>query len=263
MLNDNNKEVLSVVKIGGNVVDNKDSLDIFLSDFAQLKGRKVLVHGGGVMASKMSKQMGIETKMVDGRRITDEETLRIVTMVYAGWINKNIVAGLQKVGCNAIGLSGADANVIPSLRRSATPIDYGFVGDPLVDKVNSWFISKLVESGITPVFCAITHDGKGSLLNTNADTIAYSVATSLTSYYKTSLLYCFEKEGVLMDIEKPDSIIERIDKNMFENLKAEGIIADGMIPKLDNAYMAIDNGVSEVKILHAKNLLTNKGTILL
>ena len=257
-----NKESLSIVKIGGNIVDNPEALESFLNDFKKLEGNKLLVHGGGVMASKLAKQLGIETKMVSGRRITDEETLKVVTMVYSGWINKNIVASLQKIGCNAIGLSGADANCIPSIKRSPVPIDFGFVGDPDPDRVNSSFISQLIESDITPVFCAITHDENGSLLNTNADTIAYSVATGLSDSYITSLYYCFEKEGVLKDINNPDSLIETMNLEECEVYKKEGIIADGMIPKMENSFKSISNGVSEVVILHANNILTRKGTIL-
>ena len=178
------------------------------------------------------------------------------------WINKNIVASLQKIGCNAIGLSGADANCIPSIRRLPVPIDFGFVGDPNPDKVNSTFISQLIESDITPVFCAITHDENGSLLNTNADTIAYSVATGLSDNYITSLYYCFEKDGVLKDINNPNSLIATMSYDECEIYKKEGIIADGMIPKMDNSFKAISNGVSEVIILHANNLLAKKGTIL-
>lgn len=259
----NNIAKLSIVKIGGNIVDNPKALETFLTDFNCLEGPKVLIHGGGAIASKMSVQLGIETKKVDGRRITDAETLKIVTMVYAGLINKDIVASLQKLGCNAIGLSGADANCIPSIRRSPEPIDFGFVGDPDPQKVNKDFISLLVESDITPVFCAITHDGNGTLLNTNADTIAYTVATALSGMYKTVLYYCFEKEGVLMNIDDPESLIESINRDECDKLIEQGVIADGMIPKLFNSFNAISHGVSEVIILHAKNLLTGKGTVLI
>lgn len=258
----NAKTSLSVVKVGGNIVDNPDALRCFLNDFHQMKGKKLLIHGGGVMATKMAEKLDIETKKVDGRRITDKETLKVVTMVYAGWINKNIVVSLQKYGCNALGLSGADANCIPSVRRNPEPIDFGFVGDPDPDSINVEFISQLIEQGITPVFCAITHDENGSLLNTNADTIAYSLATALSGKYTTTLFYCFEKEGVLEDVNNPKSLIPSINKHQFETLKQQGIIADGMIPKLENSFRAIENGVSEVVILHAKNLLNRKGTIL-
>jgi acetylglutamate kinase len=253
---------LSIIKIGGNIVDNPEALSAFLSDFNQLEDQKLLVHGGGVMASKMATKLDIRTKMVQGRRVTDSETLKIVTMVYAGWINKNIVASLQKIGCNAIGLSGADANCIPSKKRNPVPVDFGFVGDPNPDAINVDFLSKLIESDITPVFCAITHDENGSLLNTNADTIAYSLATTLSKKYDTSLYYCFEKEGVLKDINNPNSLISKMNKQECEAYKAQGIIADGMIPKLDNSFKAIENGVSEVIILHAKNLLKKQGTTL-
>lgn len=256
------KEKLSVVKIGGNIVDHPEALQSFLSDFKQLEGRKVLVHGGGVMASKMARQMGLETKMVQGRRITDSETLKLVTMVYAGWINKSIVAALQQIGCNAIGLSGVDANLIPAVRRSPEPIDYGFVGDPDPTQINASFLSQLAESGIVPVLCAITHDGNGSLLNTNADTIAYSVATALSEKYETILYYCFEKEGVLRDLNDPQSLVLTMTQEECESLKQEGIVADGMIPKLDNSFRAIAQGVSKVIILHATNILTGRGTLL-
>ncbi|WP_298651926.1 acetylglutamate kinase [uncultured Proteiniphilum sp.] len=261
-MTEDKKTTLSIVKIGGNIVDNPQALESFLNDFHQLEGRKLLVHGGGVMASKMAEQLGIETKMLHGRRITDEETLKLVTMVYAGWGNKNIVALLQKTGCNAIGLSGADANTIPAIRRSPVPIDFGFAGDPDPNKTNTGFISQLIESGITPVFCAITHDGNGSLLNTNADTIAYTVATALSEKYLVTIYYCFEKEGVLRDMNDPDSLIPTMIREEYEAYKQQGIIVDGMIPKLDNSFRAIENGVSEVVVLHAKNLLSGKGTVL-
>jgi acetylglutamate kinase len=253
---------LSIIKIGGNIVDNPEALHAFLSDFHQLEGRKLLVHGGGVLATKIAKELGIESQMIDGRRVTDTETLKIVTMVYAGWINKNIVASLQKIGCNAIGLSGADANCIPSKKRNPVPIDFGFVGDPNPDAINVDFLSQLIENDITPVFCAITHDENGSLLNTNADTIAYSLATALSKKYDTSLFYCFEKEGVLRDVNDANSLISKMNKQECETYKTQGIIADGMIPKLDNSFKAIEKGVSEVIILHAKNLLKKYGTTL-
>jgi len=251
---------LSIIKIGGNIVDNPKVLSAFLADFHQLEGLKLLVHGGGVLATKMAKELGVESRLIDGRRVTDEETLKIVTMVYAGWINKNIVASLQKIGCNAIGLSGVDANCIPSKKRNPVPIDFGFVGDPKPDAINVDFLSQLIENSVTPVFCAITHDGNGSLLNTNADTIAYSLATALSIKYTTSLYYCFEKEGVLRDVSDPNSLIPIMNKQECEAYKTQGIIADGMIPKLDNSFKAIENGVSEVIILHAKNLLNKYGT---
>lgn len=244
-------------------MDNPQALESFLNDFHQLKGHKLLVHGGGVMASKMAAQLGVETKMIDGRRITNQETLKLVAMVYAGWGNKNIVALLQKTGCNAIGLSGADGNAITAIRRAPVPVDFGFVGDPDPDKTNATFISQLIESGVTPVFCAITHDGNGSLLNTNADAIAYTVATALSKKYLVTIYYCFDKEGVLRNINDPGSLIPSITRKEYEAYKQQGFIVDGMIPKLDNSFRAIAGGVSKVVILHAKNLLSEKGTALI
>ena len=265
LFTDNNppgQKKVFIVKIGGNIIDDQEALESFLSDFHQLKGSKVLVHGGGVMASKIAKLLGIETKMIQGRRITDAETLKVVTMVYAGWINKHIVASLQKIGCNAIGLSGADANCIPSIKRSPQPVDFGFVGDPIISAVNGKFLCSLIENSTVPVFCAITHDQNGSLLNTNADSIAYSLAVSLSTYYRTTLYYCFEKEGVLRDIADDKSLIPSINPSDYITLKKQGIIADGMIPKLDNSFKAIEEGVSKVVVLHARNLLKKKGTTL-
>ena len=263
VVNTNQKESIRVVKIGGNVVDNPKALASFLADFQKLEGKKVLVHGGGVMASKMAIDLGVKTTMIQGRRVTDSETLKLVTMVYAGWINKSIVALLQKNGCNAIGLSGVDANIIPAMRRSPVPVDFGFVGDPTPSKVNAGFISDLLDKDIVPVFCAITHDEEGSLLNTNADTIAYTLSVALSTKYQTSLYYCFEKEGVLRNIDDPNSIILSMTKLEYETYLKQDIIAGGMIPKLYNSFNAIDEGVSEVLIMHANNLLTQKGTRLI
>ncbi|HBX44325.1 acetylglutamate kinase [Limibacterium fermenti] len=260
MLPEKDKPAVSIVKIGGNVVDNPETLKAFLSDFEKLPGRKLLVHGGGVMASKLSRQLGLEPKMLQGRRITDAETLKIVTMVYAGWINKSIVALLQKLGCNAIGLSGADGNIIPAKKRSPHPIDFGFAGDPEPERIGTEVLARLLESGLTPVICAITHDEAGSLLNTNADTIAYLMGTALSSTYTTRLYYCFEKEGVLKDVNDANTLIPSIDKPEYLTYRAAGVIADGMIPKMDNSFKSIEQGVSEVIILHAKNLLNGKGT---
>ena len=261
--NTNQKETIRVVKIGGNVVDNPEALATFLSEFQKLEGKKVLVHGGGVMASKMAIDLGVKTTMIQGRRVTDAETLKLVAMVYAGWINKSIVALLQKNGCNAIGLSGVDANIIPASRRSPVPVDFGFVGDPTPSKVNADFISDLLDKDIVPVFCAITHDEEGSLLNTNADTIAYTLSVALSTKYQTSLYYCFEKEGVLRNIDDLNSIILSMTKLEYETYLKQDIIAGGMIPKLYNSFNAIDEGVSEVLIMHANNLLTQKGTRLI
>ena len=286
--------MIKVVKIGGNVVDNPDLLKKFVKDFAAMPGMKVLVHGGGVMASQIQKSMGMVPVMVEGRRVTDEETLKVVTMVYAGWCNKNITALLQAEGCNAIGLTGADGNSIKASRRAPVyveslgeKVDYGFVGDVTAESVNARFIYSLLERGVVPVFNAINHDGEGNLLNTNADTIASSVAQALAAYkyrsirdvccrceecthcsddgrltHETELIYCFEKNGVLYDKDDDDSVIAEIDRNRFEELKAEGRVADGMIPKLTNAFKAIENGVARVKIKHARNLRNNIGTTL-
>ena len=190
---------LTIVKVGGNIVDNKEKLENFLINFSKIEGPKVLIHGGGAIASELSPKLGIEVKMHNGRRITDYETLKLVTMVYAGLINKEIVAYLQKIGCNAIGLSGADGNSVPATRRACNPIDWGYVGDVDPDKINVSFLNSLLGRGITPVFCAITHDSNGSLLNTNADTMASSLAIAMSKEFATKLVYCFEKNGVLLD----------------------------------------------------------------
>jgi len=239
---------LYVIKIGGNVIDNSENLHYFLNDFASLDGYKILIHGGGKIATDLSHTLGIEPKMVDGRRITDIETLRVVTMVYAGLINKNIVAQLQRYSCNAIGLTGADANLIRATRRPVKDIDYGFVGDLNPNSVDSQKLAALLATGVVPVFSAITHDGEGQLLNTNADTIASSIAVSMSELYKTSLVYCFEKKGVLRDVNSDDSVIREISSSEFEGLKADNVIAGGMLPKLENAFKAINSGVSEVYI---------------
>lgn len=260
MLIKDKSQDIKVVKIGGNVVDNPDALASFLADFQQLEGKKILVHGGGVMASKMAIDLGIKTTMIKGRRVTDSETLKLVTMVYAGWINKHIVALLQKNGCNAIGLSGVDANIIPAVKRSPTPIDYGYVGDPVPNKVNKDLINDLLEKDIVPVFCAITHDEQGSLLNTNADTIAYTLSVALSALSRTKLYYCFEKDGVLRDVDDPNSLILSMTRVEYEKYLDDNIIVGGMIPKLHNSFNAIDEGVSEVLVMHADNLLTQKGT---
>lgn len=257
--------MIQVFKIGGNVVDNPGMLNDFLKDFAEIPGPKVLVHGGGVMASQMQKALGMTPVMIQGRRVTDEETLKVVTMVYAGWCNKKITAMLQANGCNAIGLTGADGNAICARRRPPVDIegqmvDYGFVGDVKPEGVNTAFLKSLLTKGIVPVLCAINHDSHGNLLNTNADTIASSVAIALGE--GTQLIYCFEKDGVLADKDDESSVIPHISEEDFTRLKAEGVIADGMIPKLQNAFKAINAGVSSVIIKHARNILNETGTIL-
>ena len=287
--------MIRVVKIGGNIVDNPELLKEFARDFAAMPGMKILVHGGGVMASQMQKEMGLAPVMIEGRRVTDEAALKVVTMVYAGWCSKTITALLQAEGCNAIGLSGAAGNAIKASRRPPVHIeslgkemDYGYVGDVTGESVNAGFIYSLLERGIVPVFNAINHDGAGNLLNTNADTIASSVATAMANYryrsprevccrceecthcsddgrltHETELIYCFEKDGVLYDKDDDSSVISEISRSRFEELKKEGIVADGMIPKLANAFKAIDSGVARVVIKHARNLLNDKGTVLI
>ena len=257
--------IIKVVKIGGNVVDNEPMLQAFCRDFAALEGPKVLVHGGGVMASSIQQALGQTPVKIEGRRVTDEETLKVVTMVYAGWCNKHITALLQGYGCNAIGLSGCDASVITASKRAprtlsdgVTKVDYGFVGDVKGESVNATFIHSLLGQGITPVFCAINHDGKGQLLNTNADTVAASVAAALGA----GLTTCFEQPGVLMDRNDPSSVIPFIDKDTYASLKADGIVADGMIPKLDQAFDALGKGAAEVRICHSAALLADGGTLI-
>lgn len=290
--------MIKVIKIGGNVVDNPELLKKFARDFAEMPGMKILVHGGGVMASQMQKSMGMVPQMIEGRRVTDEDTLKVVTMVYAGWCNKNITALLQSERCNAIGLSGADGNAIRAAKRAPMKVqnaqtgeemmvDYGYVGDVTAESVNAKFLYSLLEKGITPVLCAINHDGEGNLLNTNADTIASSVATAMANYryrsprevcckcedcthcsddgrltHKVNLIYCFEKDGVLYDKNDDSSVIPEINEEYFAQLKAEGRVADGMIPKLTNAFKAISNGVDKVIIKHALNLNSPLGTTL-
>ena len=248
------KQELHIIKIGGNVIDNSESLHHFLKDFTALEGYKILVHGGGKVATQLSETLGIEPKLVDGRRITDIETLRVVTMVYGGLINKNIVAQLQRFGTNSIGLTGADGNFIRTKKRPVKTIDYGFVGDIDEKSINSDSLKNLLEAGFTPVFCAITHDGEGQLLNTNADTIASALAVALSELYETTLIYCFEKKGVLHDINDEESVIRGIDPERYEELKKQQIIHSGMLPKLDNAFTAINCGVKAVIIGHSDDL---------
>ncbi len=247
---------LHVIKIGGNVIDEPKELEKFLSDFSRISDLKILVHGGGKVATELAKRLGIEQELVNGRRITDAETLKVTTMVYAGLINKQIVAALQSKKCNAIGLSGADANTINASKRKVKDIDYGFVGDIESSGVNVEMISVFLENDITPVFSAITHNGEGQLLNTNADTIASALAVALSKKYDVQLNYCFEKKGVLRDVEDDGSVINIITQNSYKDLLSEGVIFKGMIPKLDNAFDAIRNGVSAVMIAHSKDLIT-------
>lgn len=240
------KQILSIVKIGGNVIENTTELTKFLQYFSELNGPKILVHGGGKLATELGNKLGIKAQMVNGRRITDAQSLEITTMVYGGLANKNIVAQLQAHGCNAIGLSGADANTIKAHKRPVGEVDFGFVGD--VESVNAKNIESLLQGGFTPVFCAITHDGKGQLFNTNADTIASEIAIGMSEIYRTILYYCFEKKGVLLDISDEDSVIKNIDSNSYQDLLQKKIIADGMLPKLENCFHALQKKVNKVCI---------------
>lgn len=249
------KTTVNLIKIGGNIIDNEVKLNQFLKDFAQITGPKILIHGGGKIATEVSRGLGIEAQMVDGRRVTDAETLRVVTMVYGGLVNKNIVAKLQANNCNAIGLTGADANIIPASKRPVAQVDFGFVGDITEDAVESGKLALFLDNGLVPIFAPLTHDGQGNLLNTNADTIASVLAVALAKIYSPNLTYCFEKKGVLADIEDENSVIHQITPHKYQALKQEGIIVQGMIPKLDNAFKAISAGVKSVFICHADDVL--------
>jgi acetylglutamate kinase len=247
--------VLYVIKIGGNIIDDEMKLSAFIKTFASIEGKKILVHGGGKLATKLADQLGIEQQMIDGRRITDAETLKIVTMVYAGYINKNIVAKLQANNCNAIGICGADGNLIQAHKRLPLVdggIDYGFVGD--IDMVNTTLLQTILENGMSVVIAPITYNQEGDLLNTNADTVAQEIAKALGSLYKVVLIYSFEKNGVLLDVKDDSSVIENINAHKYADLKAKQLIFAGMIPKLDNAFAALQNGVSKVVIGNAEHL---------
>lgn len=246
------QEPLYIIKISGNIIDDEQRLDAFLKQFAQLEGKKILVHGGGKLATKMAEQMAIPQQMIDGRRITDADTLRIVTMVYAGYINKQIVAKLQSMGTNALGITGADGNAILAHKRQHATIDYGFVGD--IDRVNANLFDQLLQQNTAIIIAPITHDAKGQLLNTNADTIAQEIAKALSIQYQTNLVYSFEKKGVLTDVDDDTSVINTLDRKNYELLKSAGKIFAGMIPKLDNAFAAIEAGVSKVIIGQAEEL---------
>ncbi len=247
-----NKKPVTLIKIGGNIIDNPTELAQFLSDFSKIEGYKVLVHGGGKSATKMAESIGLVPQMIDGRRITDAAMLDVVVMIYAGQINKSIVAQLQANSTNAMGFSGADGNLIQSDKRNHPTINYGFVGD--VKKVNTQLLETLLSTGIVPVFCAITHDEKGQLLNTNADTIASELAIALSEVFDVTLNYCFEKPGVLYDAEDDSSVIENINQELYSKLKAEKAIHSGMIPKLDNCFNSLSKGVQKIKIGHHRML---------
>lgn len=252
-------EKLTVVKVGGKIVEDDESLQRLLVDFSTIAGNKILVHGGGRSATKIAEQLGIKSQMVNGRRITDAETLKVVTMVYAGLVNKNIIAKLQARHVNALGLTGADMNIISSQKRPVTNgIDYGFVGD--VKWVNADSIIDILRQNVVPVLSPITHDGNGNLLNTNADTIAGEVAKSLSYDFDVTLIYCFEKKGVLRDENDDSSVISEIDEDLFKEYVGSGVITGGMIPKLENAFQALHTGVRSVVITDASEICTGKGT---
>jgi acetylglutamate kinase len=259
------KEKLTIVKVGGAVVENELQLSQLLNDFSAIEGRKVLVHGGGRKATKMAERLGIETQMVNGRRITDSDMLEVVTMVYGGLVNKNLVARLQANGINALGLTGADANAIRSHKRppvvvDGSAVDYGFVGD--VDAADGNMLSRLIEAGITPVMAPLTHDGEGHILNTNADTIASETAKALADIYDVTLIFSFEKKGVLSNPDDDDSVIPIITRALFNEYKADGTISGGMLPKIENALNAVDAGVSKVIITLATAIDGKHGTII-
>ncbi len=247
-------EKLIIVKIGGKVIDDANALGRFLDDFAQIPARKILVHGGGAIASRVARDLGIEPRLVDGRRITDADMLEVVVMVYGGRINRQMVAGLQSRGCNAIGLTGADGNLISAQKRRGWKIDYGFVGD--ITAVNRQSLSALLEHHFTPVVAPLTHDGRGQLLNTNADTMASALAQAMAADYATELYYCFEQPGVLLDITQPQSRIAALSKSHYDRLKTDGVITRGMLPKLDTAFAALRSGARRVKICRAEELLS-------
>ncbi len=262
--------MVSIVKIGGKVIDDLTALSEFLTGFSLISGPKILVHGGGASATRLAEQMGIPVQMLEGRRITDAPMLKVVVMVYAGWVNKQIVAMLQARNTSALGLSGADMDLIRAVKRPAQPIDYGFVGD--VKQVNLKNLTKLLEDSVVPVVSPITHDGSGNLLNTNADTIATELATAISQVYSTRLSFCFEQPGVMLDVDDENSVIRELQQDRYQNLKEQGTIHSGMIPKLDNAFRAMEQGVEEVRVMHHREIhrwqpdlpseKTNFGTIL-
>lgn len=252
---------LTIIKVGGKIVEEEDSLKQLLHDFSKIDGFKILVHGGGRSATKIAERLGIESKMVDGRRITDNETLQVVTMVYGGLVNKNIVAGLQSLGVNALGLTGADMDIIRSDKRPVKDIDYGFVGD--VKKVKGDVLKLLIDQNIVPIIAPLSHDGQGNMLNTNADTMAAETAQAMSQYYDVSLVYCFEKKGVLLNEHDDDSVIPQLDKASYQRYVQEGIIQGGMLPKLENAFKSIEKGVSEVVITKASEIGKGKGTVII
>lgn len=250
-------ENLFVIKIGGNVIDNPDALQSFLKDFASVRAKKILVHGGGKIATRLGEQLGIHSKYINGRRITDDDTIDLVTMVYGGLVNKKMVAQLQALQCNAIGLTGADANIIPAMKRPVKEIDFGWAGDITEGVVSADILDGLLKQDLVPVFAPLTHDVQGHILNTNADTIASALAVAVSKFYNVRLVYCFEKKGVLENIDDEGSVIHKIDRDRYRSLVDENKLFEGILPKIDNAFAAIDAGVDEVLIGHAKDLLKN------
>ena len=249
---------LFIIKIGGNVLDNAAAFDLFLGDFAAIKEPKILIHGGGKVATNLGNQLGIKSNYINGRRITDAATLDLVTMVYGGLVNKQIVAKLQQLGCNALGVTGADGNMIKATKRPVKEIDYGFVGDIKAEGVNTALLYFLLKQNTIPVFAPLTH-ADGKMLNTNADTIASVLAVSLSKHFDVRLIFCFEKKGVLLDINRHDSVIHHLPKSMYDELLPKKVFADGILPKLENAYAAIHAGVKEVLIGEAADLTKNTG----
>lgn len=246
------KEHLTIIKVGGKIVENSESLNSLLKDFAAVEGKKLLVHGGGRSATQMAARLGVETKMVDGRRITGEAMLEVVTMVYGGLVNKRIVAGLQALGIDAVGLTGADMNIVLSDKRKVSAVDYGWVGD--VKRVNAEAVATLIESGCCPVVAPLTHDGCGHMLNTNADTMAGEMAKAMAAHYDVTLMFCFEKPGVLADENDDSSLIPTITPAVLDDLKRRGVVSGGMIPKLDNAIACVSAGVESVVITQADRI---------
>ncbi len=254
-------EKLTIIKVGGKIVEEEASLQQLLNDFSSLEGHKLLVHGGGRSATRIAAQLGIETKMVNGRRVTDADMLRVVTMVYGGLVNKDLVANLQARGLNAMGFTGADMDVIRSVKRPVKDVDYGYVGD--VQRVNAPLLADLIRKGIVPVMAPLTHDGEGHLLNTNADTIAGETAKALAAEFEVTLVFCFEKKGVLRNENEDDSVIPHITHAEFEALTADGTIQGGMIPKLENSFAALAQGVKQVVITQASAIADrNAGTVI-
>lgn len=245
---------LTIVKIGGNVIDDRTKLADFLKAFCAVDGYKILVHGGGKIATEIGGRLGIAPNYVNGRRVTDSETLNLVTMVYGGLINKHIVAALQALGCNAMGLTGADANLVPAVKRPAKEVDYGFVGDVNTEGINYSLIGELLRMGIVPVLAPLTHDGNGNMLNTNADTIAQEVAIAMAARMQVQLVYCFEKKGVLRDADDDRSVISTISESDFKQLADTGVVSGGMLPKLENALKAVGKRVGKVVIGHSDDL---------